>query len=1319
MTEPAIEEDFARLLNAQLKQLCSGRSLSHLGRKRELCHRLAQADPPFSREYIRTLDPHPNCRAVHEPRICSPTECNSAASEFIQRVQSPEATPAAPGSVAAISPSDDELDWLLEIMRRGIIKCERCGRPFLPKNGKFGAFFPCSGQSLGCDQKLTLRKGLLRARSDFPLEPSGSLRLPLRIVFEMRTPSEVRCYLDKAVFASALRVRSAGVACRTGDACEALVQLLADGETVFPLADYAFVVGCVLAFASRLSAPTDPVRVVTLFVNTKDFFLLRAVPFGPTTDCRRLHVQPLELPAVSALDTQPLNQMRDWLRSVGIPVGGTGERRLFEWEINLLIESHSVSLLKLLSDPDCAESSPSELAKMHAATCVLPPAGSHAWLLGEAEVKRLAARAFEQAPSLSRLKSFQVEGLKYVLSRGGRALIADEMGCGKTIQALAAMAAFATWPVIIITPASLRLVWVEEMERWLPQILRPSEIHVIFESNDMLPQSRELPISAKVVITSFTMCRLLTASGNLLRRKWGMAVVDESHHIRYTRGLTAPAAEIQQLLTLLEGIPRVLLCSGTPSLSRWIDIYAQIELLRPGTLGAWQEFYEAYDQHTLASTSHGDFLSPGRCRRPQELRLLLSESVMIRRMKSDVLEELPPKTRHRVRIPVDRAAHGNLIKELSTLKTSYEAAGIFKAHACSEWLRTTIFKRRGGLDDGASDPSVVLFAHHLKVLDQLQLVLHALGVKYSRIDGSTPARERSKLLDGARDGSITVMLIGVTACAQGVDLSWATVAVFVELPPDSGWIQQAEDRLHRRNQHSPVSIFFLLLGYCDGTESDCSEWMTFDLSRWRVLCDRITDLAELHEGCPTKKGGFETMGEQSPFFPQLQLTLKPATARDYSAEFRSIGGCSASLNSSLLRAGDDLFEFEVSKYTDRIYVFCESPVATTTVCGSELPVEQGGEFAPLVAFWAAWQELSPYQRRRFRTQRWSCKSLCEAMTEKPPLATFSTQRLLPRYRSTLWLQPSLRHAEVTAKYTTRTGQRSAIFIQQLSEADVLLCLECSAPLEMSARAPLIKLDRPRRVLNADNAPDVVCSYRTTATEDDLFCTGDCRAAFFLKRNSSTLRRQVGAMDECICQGCGLDCARVIAALKSAPTTEDRIEALDRFPRWKARLSKAQTNYLLRVEPFADGYVWNADHRVAVSEGGGACGLENLQSLCVACHSEKTSIEAKRRFQHKRGLPSSCSDIVPYATLSCSLAVAEELENFDASLEGAIEGMSQDAVRGPPRCSRFWSHPDSEGSCHVQSIAPDVPMGRCKSVPNFVAKRAKVVTVTVETELVHG
>ena len=74
---------------------------------------------------------------------------------------------------------------------------------------------------------------------------------------------------------------------------------------------------------------------------------------------------------------------------------------------------------------------------------------------------------------------FQVEGVKFALSRNGRCLLADQMGVGKTIQALAIGAAYLhEGPLLIIAPASLRLTWARECERWIPE-LRPKNLHAI------------------------------------------------------------------------------------------------------------------------------------------------------------------------------------------------------------------------------------------------------------------------------------------------------------------------------------------------------------------------------------------------------------------------------------------------------------------------------------------------------------------------------------------------------------------------------------------------------------------------------------------------------------------------------------------------------------------------------------------------------------------------------------------------------------------------------------------------------------------------
>ncbi|GFR52842.1 hypothetical protein Agub_g15469, partial [Astrephomene gubernaculifera] len=84
----------------------------------------------------------------------------------------------------------------------------------------------------------------------------------------------------------------------------------------------------------------------------------------------------------------------------------------------------------------------------------------------------ISARLQRMPPSLrTALMPFQRQGVEFGLARGGRCLIADEMGVGKTVQAIALASCYEEeWPLLCIVPASLRLVWAEELEKWLPHI---------------------------------------------------------------------------------------------------------------------------------------------------------------------------------------------------------------------------------------------------------------------------------------------------------------------------------------------------------------------------------------------------------------------------------------------------------------------------------------------------------------------------------------------------------------------------------------------------------------------------------------------------------------------------------------------------------------------------------------------------------------------------------------------------------------------------------------------------------------------------------
>ncbi|CAK0901861.1 unnamed protein product [Prorocentrum cordatum] len=569
------------------------------------------------------------------------------------------------------------------------------------------------------------------------------------------------------------------------------------------------------------------------------------------------------------------------------------------------------------------------------------------------EVDQLLARAMERAPRLRLLQPFQRDGVRRVLQLRGRCLLADEMGCGKTPQALAVLAAYEEWPVLVVCPASMRLAWAEEMERWLPELLRPRNIHVIFTSNDMLPQSRQ-PGSlgeVRVCIVSLTMARLLHE--NLSERRWTLAVVDESHSLRFAGG--RPCTSTRACLALLAPVPRVLLLSGTPSASCYLDVFAQVDLLRPGLLGAsLREFSRSYDEPVLSASGH---LVPGRCRRSWQLASLLREAVMVRRRKCEVLSELPPKRRRVLRLAISSEASAGLTEADAAALTDYERIGLLKAQAAEGWLRDRISQcRQTGI-------KIVVFAHHIRVLDRVSSLAGSLDVPHIRIDGSTPPLLRQTLIARLRQRDqhgAALAVIGVTACAVGVDLSAASLAIFTEFPPDACWLSQAEDRLHRRGQCRSVDVVMLLAQKAVGrkrtwdgrwSRAAVARCCDADARRWQSLQRRVAEVSELHDGPGAVAAAAALLsgpshGDGAGASAGAAESLEPrltAAGRTEGDGKGADAGAAESLELRLAAAGrakaegdTEEFSFEMSPHTGRLHVHLGGePI------GVSLPVEAG------------------------------------------------------------------------------------------------------------------------------------------------------------------------------------------------------------------------------------------------------------------------------------------------------------------------------------------------------------------------------------------
>ncbi|XP_042804515.1 DNA annealing helicase and endonuclease ZRANB3 isoform X5 [Panthera leo] len=386
------------------------------------------------------------------------------------------------------------------------------------------------------------------------------------------------------------------------------------------------------------------------------------------------------------------------------------------------------------------------------------------------------------------------------------------MGLGKTIQAIAIAYFYKEeWPLLIVVPSSLRYPWTEEMEKWIPE-LSPEDISVIQNKTDIGRIS-----TSKVTILGYG---LLTTDAETLicalnNQNFKVVIVDESH---YMKSRNATRSKI--LLPIVQTAKRAILLTGTPALGRPEELFMQIEALFPQKFGTWTEYAKRY------CNAHVRFFG----KRPQwdyrgasnlnELHHLLSD-IMIRRLKTDVLTQLPPKVRQRIPFDLPSAA----AKELNTSFEEWEKLMRAPNSGATETvmgLITRMFKQTAIAKAGAVKDYIkmmlqndslkfLVFAHHLSMLQACTEAVIENKTRYIRIDGSVPSSERIHLVNQfQKDPDTRVAILSIQAAGQGLTFTAATHVVFAELYWDPGHIKQAEDRAHRIGQCSSVNIHYLV-----------------------------------------------------------------------------------------------------------------------------------------------------------------------------------------------------------------------------------------------------------------------------------------------------------------------------------------------------------------------------------------------------------------------------------------------------------------------------------------------------------------------------
>ncbi|NXQ63901.1 ZRAB3 endonuclease, partial [Anthoscopus minutus] len=391
-----------------------------------------------------------------------------------------------------------------------------------------------------------------------------------------------------------------------------------------------------------------------------------------------------------------------------------------------------------------------------------------------------------------------------------------QMGLGKTIQAIAISYYYKNeWPLLIVVPSSLRYPWVDEMEKWIPE-LSPDDISIIQNKTDIGGIS-----TSKVTILGYG---LLTSDAQTLvdtlyRQNFKVVVIDESH---YMKSRNATRSKI--LLPIVQKALRAVLLTGTPALGRPEELFMQIEALFPRRFGTWNEYAKKYCDARVRFFGKRRQWDCRGASNLEELHQLLSE-IMIRRLKKDVLTQLPPKVRQRIPFDLPQAAAKNLnaifaeweklMRNLSSDATEshfsqvmnlitrmYKETAIAKAGAVKDYIKMM-------LDNDKL--KFLVFAHHLSMLQACTEAVIESKARYIRIDGSVPSAERIHLVNQfQKDPETRVAILSIQAAGQGLTFTAATHVVFAELYWDPGHIQQAEDRAHRIGQCSSVNIHFLI-----------------------------------------------------------------------------------------------------------------------------------------------------------------------------------------------------------------------------------------------------------------------------------------------------------------------------------------------------------------------------------------------------------------------------------------------------------------------------------------------------------------------------
>ncbi len=421
---------------------------------------------------------------------------------------------------------------------------------------------------------------------------------------------------------------------------------------------------------------------------------------------------------------------------------------------------------------------------------------------------------------------YQEEAARKVLKRfRGRALLADEVGLGKTIEALLVFSEYLQRGMIrsglILTPTPLVSQWRQELSAKFGVEI-PSTDDSGFRSGD--PEFWESPF----VLASINQAKSKKHFPMVTAREYDIVIVDEAHHLKNRNTLNWKLVNALQKKYLL-------LLTATPVENNLMELYNLITLLKPGQLKTATRFREEF-------MTRGDPTDP---RNREQLRGLLDE-VMIRNTRAVAKLDLPPRFAETYRVDptrkeaelyaalndflhdsLDSGASRMLLKNLlagagsspraveATLQRQLEKDG--KAAAPKKEIQALLKQCRKVSHTRKNEVlaelilnnpgKLLVFVKYRATLDFLSDFLKAQGVEHGVFHGGLSNAEKDAQIDRFRESAD--LLLTTEVGGEGRNLQFCHQMVNYDLPWNPMKIEQRVGRIHRIGQDKPVSIFNL------------------------------------------------------------------------------------------------------------------------------------------------------------------------------------------------------------------------------------------------------------------------------------------------------------------------------------------------------------------------------------------------------------------------------------------------------------------------------------------------------------------------------